>query len=352
MPSRSPAARSHAAAALLAAALLSGGGRVAAQPAPGEAVPAAPASGETRPAPPPSAVVELARVEDLYRATAFVDCVKEARRLLEPTNPEGVKRPTEVDRARTYLAACLVRSGDAAGGEREFDAGIRTALAENRAFPRPNSLVFSEEVVERYDAARRGLEAEIERRRRSALVAAEEQRAQQDRARDADRERNARLARLAAEESLVFRNRRWIAAVPFGVGQFQNRRPALGWTFLLSELAAMGVIVGGLTVELSIAGEVAQKGSQLERSSQLRAEQTWDRARSTWVIGTYSLAGLAALGIADAELRFVPEFRTVRERALPEDLRPTPGTRPRSPASTIELSPAPQGLGLGALVRF
>ena len=35
-----------------------------------------------------------------------------------------------------------------------------------------------------------------------------------------------------SEETVIHGNSRWLALVPFGVGQFQNRQTALGWTFL------------------------------------------------------------------------------------------------------------------------
>ncbi|HOU93742.1 MAG TPA: hypothetical protein PLU22_21980 [Polyangiaceae bacterium] len=348
---RPSALRIPSPAARLAVLLLTAAGAVGAQE------PAEREGDEAEAAPPaevapPSAVAELARVEDLYRATRFRDCVDEARRLLVPGNPEGVQRPTEIDRARTYLAACLVRSGDAAGGEGEFDRAIRAALAENRAFPRPNSLVFSAEVVERYDAARRRLEGELEARRRATLEAAEDQRAAREQEREAERDRQRRLLELAEQESVVVQNRRWVAAVPFGVGQFQNRRPALGYVFLVSELLALGVVVGGISAEISLASYASEHASSLDREERADVNLASQRVRDVWVAGFYSLAGLAALGIADAELRFVPEFRTVRTRPVPEELRP-PTAEPSGPRTHApRLTGAPGGLGLGLAVPF
>lgn len=301
---------------------------------------------------PPSAAAGLARVEDLYRATSFVDCVGEARRLLDPDEPAGVKRPTEIDRARTYLAACLIRSGDGAGGEREFAAAIRIALAENRAFPRPNSLVFSAAVVERYNAARRSLEAEIEAKRRAAVAAAEANRAVRDVAAEAAAQRRQKLLELAVQETVIVENRRWLAAMPFGVGQFQNRKPALGWTFLVSEMAALGVLVTGLTFDLALANRAVEEGSELTREEQRDLNMARKRARTAWVVALYGFSGLAAGGIAEAEANYVPSFTSVRNRPLPEGLLPPakpakPNARPR-----IELAPSAAGFGLGLAWQF
>ncbi len=351
MPPRPSALRIPSLAARLAVLLVTVAGAVGAQGS------AEDAGGEVEAAPPaepapPSAVAELARVEDLYRATRFGDCVDEARRLLDPGNPEGVQRPTEIDRARTYLAACLVRSGDAAGGEAAFDRAIRAALAENRAFPRPNSLVFSAEVVERYDAARRRLEAELESRRRATLEAAEHQRAAREQEREAERDRQRRLLELAEQESVVVQNRRWVAAVPFGVGQFQNRRPALGYVFLVSELLALGVVVGGISAEVSLANYAWEHAPSLDPEEREDVNVASQRVRDVWVAGFYSFAGLAALGIAEAELRFVPEFRSVRARPVPEELRPPAAESSRAGRLAPRLTGAPRGFGLGFAVAF
>lgn len=338
-------------AARLTALLLTVAGVVGAQEAAEDAAAATgePAAPEVAPL---SAVADLARVEDLYRATRFRDCVEEARRLLAAENPEGVRRPTEIDRARTYLAACQVRSGDAAGGEGEFERAIRAALAENRAFPRPNSLVFSAEVVERYDAARRRLEGELESRRRAALESAEDQRAEREEQREAERDRQRRLFELAGQEAVVVENRRWVAAVPFGVGQFQNRRSALGTVFLVTEVLALGVVVGGIAAEISLADYASEHESTLDSDEREEVNAAGQRARTAWVTGFYSLCGLAALGIADAELRFVPEFRTVRTRAVPAELRPPDAEPSRPSAWAPRLTGAPRGLGLGFALDF
>jgi len=348
---RPSAIRFPSPAARLTALLLTAAGVVGAQETTEDTAGAAPLP----PAPevaPPSAVAELARVEDLYRATRFRDCVEEARRLLSPDNPDGVRRPTEIDRARTYLAACQVRSGDPAGGEGEFERAMRAALADNRAFPRPNSLVFSAEVVERYDAARRKLEGELESRRRAALNAAEGQRAEREQQLEAERDRQRQLLELAGQESVVVENRRWVAAVPFGVGQFQNRRSALGSVFLVSEVLALGVVVGGIAAEISLADYASAHESSLDDDEREDVNVASRRARTAWVAGFYSLCGLAALGIADAQLRFVPEFRTVRVRAVPEELRPPDAEPSRPRAGAPRLTGAPRGFGLGFALDF
>ena len=47
--------------------------------------------------------------------------------------------------------------------------------------------------------------------------------------------RLAMLEKLASEETVTSGSSRWLALVPFGVGQFQNGQTALGWTFLATE---------------------------------------------------------------------------------------------------------------------
>lgn len=67
--------------------------------------------------------------------------------------------------------------------------------------------------------------------------------------------REQQLEKLAREESLVASNSRYIATIPFGVGQFQNGDEAVGALFLVSETLLLatattsGLILEHLTSE-------------------------------------------------------------------------------------------------------
>jgi hypothetical protein len=282
----------------------------------------------------------LERVKDLFGAASFADCVKEARRLLQPTSSEPPADVATQDKTRTYLAACLILDNDVAAGRSVFEEAIRAARNEHRRFPRPNTLVFPPPVVSTYDQVYGELEEEFQRAQDTAKQQAATEIKRIDEAKQAELERQARLIEFATQESVVIKNERWIAAVPFGVGQFQNRKPELGWLFLVSEALALGTTVVGITYELDL---YAQSQRSVDTH---RLNSTLDGVRLMWNTSAWVLVGLAVAGVAEAQLNFVPEFRETRRRELPPNLRPE--NSPKKPAARLRIEPA----GLGLVGRF
>jgi hypothetical protein len=128
------------------------------------------------------------------------------------------------------------------------------------------------------------------------------------------------LEKLASKELLIQKNSRAFAAIPFGVGQFQNRQPALGYTLLVSEALLGGLSVGAVVVQSKLATESA---SVIRRGDAVQE----DNIRAWGVVKTASFWAFAALavgGVAHAQLEFVPEFREERPRKLPPALSPKP----------------------------
>jgi hypothetical protein len=294
---------------------------------------------------PPSGGLE--RVKDLFGAASFADCVQEARRLLQPASSEPPADVATQDKTRTYLAACQILQNDVPAGRRAFEEAIRTARNEHRRFPRPNTLVFPPPVVSTYDQVYGELEEEFQRAQDSAQQQAATEIKRIDEAKQAELERQAKLIDFATEESVVIKNQRWLAAVPFGVGQFQNRKPGLGWLFLVSEALALGTTVVGITYELDL---YAQSQRSVDTD---RLNSTLGNVRLMWNISAWALVGLAAVGVAEAELNFVPEFRQTRRRELPPNLRPEAASKkPAARLSVEPFSPAAGGAGLGLVGRF
>jgi hypothetical protein len=178
----------------------------------------------------------------------------------------------------------------------------------------PDSLVFPPPVIERFLRVRQSLYDEIkqaeEARVEQARKASEEQAARER----AERARVLELERLAARETVIVRNRRGIAMVPFGVGQFQNGDEGLGWVFLTSEIALAATALTSLGMQSYLQVEAARLKNP-DNDSVLR---TW---HSLLVVSSYSLLGVAAAGIVQAQISFVPEVREERSRSLPDRLR-------------------------------
>lgn len=288
---------------LLAAALWAWAPRVAAQPAPPSAAPGrAQLSDEA----------EFLRAVSLYDAGKYEDCVSTFSGLLDPSSERTLRDSAIIERARVYYAACLI----GAGQPEAADAPLRDAIAANPQMRSPDPIVFPQAVIDRFVRVRDGMieqirRAEAERLRRAqAAQAAERERRQ----RELSRQR--RLELLASQETVIVPRSRALAAIPFGVGQFQNGDHILGWTLLTTELLLTGVVVGGIAVELHNYGKLDQPNlvfADIGDNAQL--------ARDIWTAGLYGLVGVAALGVLEAQLSFEPEVRYVRPRPLPPELR-------------------------------
>jgi hypothetical protein len=111
-------------------------------------------------------------------------------------------------------------------------------------------------------------------------------------------------------------NSRWLALVPFGVGQFQNRQMALGWTFLATESL---LVAGSVISQLVTIYNVNQMNGAIESGSST-AGGYHARAQDAYIATDLFTAGFALVaiaGIIHAEATFVPERVEVRARPLP-----------------------------------
>ena len=66
-------------------------------------------------------------------------------------------------------------------------------------------------------------------------------------------------------------------------------------------------------------------------------------------VSSYTLLGVALVGIAEAQLSFVPEFRSVRDRPLP---RPPESKMPAALKLEPDLAFAPGNVRFGLRGRF
>lgn len=241
----------------------------------------------------------------------YVEAEARYRAMLDPKTGT-LQSPALVTQARFDLGATLVMLDRKPEAFEEF----RLVLLANPQFD-PDPLAFSTVVLDAFTEARGKYREEIR--------AAAEKRAQEEKLRrerdEAERRRQkaylAALEKQAAEEKITERRSRWIALVPFGVGQFQNRQDELGVIFLASESAFIvgTVITWGIQLaNARTAQELAQRGSTQE------AAAYQDRANAA-AITNYVFAGsflvTALVGIVQAQVAFVPETVTVRQRPLP-----------------------------------
>jgi hypothetical protein len=115
-----------------------------------------------------------------------------------------------------------------------------------------------------------------------------------------------------ADETVVVRRSRLVAAIPFGVGQFQNGDDGLGVFFLTTESIALATATVSFIIHESIPSNPADPNKA--RSSEISARLF------NW-IGVGSFLALAIGGVVQAELGFVPQTIETRKRPLPKDAR-------------------------------
>ncbi len=245
--------------------------------------------------------LELEQAKNSYEAGRYEEGVERYRALLE-SETFSIDNPEELQRARAYYAACLIAVGDV----NEADRQLELVLRDHPAW-RPDPVIFPGRLVDRFTAVRLRLQAELEEK---ALA---ERRAQEE-ARQAQAEYIHSLELLAREEVVIERRSRFVATLPFGIGQFQNDQPVLGTTLLVGQ---------GISAGLSLASLFAYhaKAAEAARAPESERAAFNDDLRTLRLQTNVSLAvfaGLAVGGILHAHLTFEPEARTVRERPLPK----------------------------------
>lgn len=282
---------------------------------------------------------ELARVVSLYEAGKYGECADSLKRLLSGESAHPFHDFDVIESARIYHAACLIGSGQ----NQLADEPLRAAIRQNPQMKAPDSLVFPPQVIDRFLRVRETMfdvirKAEDERvKRAQELALQQEQRAKRERIRVAG------LERLAQEETVITPRTRWLALVPFGVGQFQNEDKPLGFVFLTSEILLAATTLTALGVETHLVLATSQVDKP-DPSNKARIDN-WNSALD---YSAYAWLGVSLLGILEAQLSFVPEQRQVQKRDLPPELRPQTSSLRLAPNA----APVPGGAVLGISGRF
>jgi len=305
----------------------------------------------TAPAPGPAAdagserlsdELELQRVVGLYDVGKYDECARELDKLLDPKGQRPLQRRQVKESARIYHAACLIGSGQF----ERADAPLRDAIRDNPQMDLPDALVFPRPVVERFLRVRQSMAEEIRKEEARRLEEARKRAAEEKLKQEAARLRLRQLESLAGRETVIDRNSRWIAVLPFGVGQFQNGDRGLGYVFLGTEVLALGTALVSLGVSTQISAQESEIESAGEESDAASRAQDWYMVGR---ISSWAFLGLAAIGITEAQLSFVPERRFIRKRPLPPP--PVPPGQGRLNA-TPSVSVSSNGVSFGISGRF
>ena len=247
--------------------------------------------------------------------------------------------PTERELGRVYYAACLLALGETAAADEQ----MRAALADNPLMESPDPVVFPSRVRDLFFRVKGDFLEEVGKAQAKQLEEAKQ--AAEAQARQAAQElaRIRRLEQLAARESLVHVNRRWLTFVPFGVGQFQNEDRSLGALLLTLQTGLLVATVAGVATELQIHSEAAG-GNGLRDAQGVNDALDTARTLTNWAGGALLLT--AAVGIVEANINFVPTQQAGERVREPLD------PKPASTTLSAGIIPLPGGLAASVSGRF
>jgi hypothetical protein len=239
-----------------------------------------------------------------------------------------------VERARALDAASLL----ALKREAEADRLIGAILRANPNYV-PSPASFPQEVIDRFNTVRVSLDAELRTIAEQRAKEAEAKRLAAQKAHDDEEAWLAELQKLAGKERWVETNSRWIALVPFGIGQFQNGDVRLGVTFAVGE-AALG---GTSLIALAIINSLARTNVNLPTASGAYPSISGLNANlnTATVVNQVSFTAWAALtlaGVVQAQVAFVPEKVTFHDRSVPPRPRAVPIAVPVSHGAVLGLA--------------
>ncbi len=285
--------------------------------------------------------VDVEKARAAYLARNYAEAEERLRALVDPKT--GLKDISLLSQARMYLAAVLLAQGKREPGAEAFEK----LILEDPAFE-PDPLSFPGDVINTFFDVRVQLQERIRQAAQNSARLEAEKRARAEEERRKQEAWLATVKQLASEEKITVHNRRVVALLPFGAGQFQNREPVLGWMFLVSESAlVLGTMI---TVPLFIYadGRKNGQGANLEGKAQLYKE----RADTIYTVNLSLVGAFAAVaitGIVQANLAYVPEISETKKRELPPQSRLVPIL---APVARSEGSVIPQGGILGVSGTF
>jgi hypothetical protein len=249
--------------------------------------------------------------------------------------PRAFKPRDLIERARAYHAASLV------GLDRNDEADLQIAeiLKKNLQFS-PDPAAFPQKVVDRFTVVRGRLRQELEAEQIKRAQQEREQRLAAERAKQAEEKWLAAVLKAASEERVVLKNSRFIAALPFGIGQYQNGNNSLGTAFLVSE-SLLGAVTLVTAATNSYYVTLAMDPAYAQDKETLLTNQLITARLNQIAFGAFGV--VAITGIIQAQIAFVPEIVTVRKQAVP----PRPTTTSLYVLPTFGLSKDTFGVMLG-----
>jgi hypothetical protein len=261
-----------------------------------------------------------------FDAGRYIDAHDRLSALLDPASPRcdagpspsghcSLTNPDLIEQARALDAASLL----ALQRPKEADDQIGAIFRANPSY-QPSAATFPPEVIDRFTLVRGALSAELrtilEQREKDAAM----KRLAAQQAHDKEEAWIAELQRLAALR--IEHNSRWIALVPFGIGQFQNGDVPLAVLFAAGEATLGGASLVSVAIINSLASINPNQRTASNQPPDLTALNT--RINTFTEVNRVTFAAWGALtlaGVIQAQVAFVPAKVTYHDRPIPA--RPT-----------------------------
>lgn len=260
---------------------------------------------------------DFEHAKEAYDRGHYEQAIERFDALVGGSQPRLRSKPLVIE-SRKYLAAAYLFVGKRDQATKQFER-----LLEEDPTYQLDPVAFPREVHALFASVRAHMQQERQKQEAEQHEQTQQQLAQR-RKLEEQKKRIADLERMARNEVVRHEHSRWIALIPFGVGQFQNGDRSLGIGLATTEglMAATSLTTfflhqNALNTPLSLLGGCAPDKQALCTKLQ-RRERTYRYLN--WA-STGLLAGLVVYGIVDAQLRFVPFTETTRKRPLPKDLQ-------------------------------
>jgi len=257
-----------------------------------------------------------------YDVGSYDEAVAQFAKLLDSNDASYLEDAKLRRLSRPLYAASLI----AIGRTEQADEVIAAILRDEPTF-RPEPGLFPQQVTDRFIAVRAKLRDELEVLARERMDRERQTQQAKQQVRAAEARRVAELERLAQEERVVESRSRWIAMVPFGVGQFHNGADGLGWFFAIGQGLAWAGSIASAAVAYDFAAVDCR--TYVDPTTGVPAdcgelESSFTVARTVNWVSFGSAIALALAGIIEAQVSFVPEIATTRKRELPPKIRVVP----------------------------
>jgi tetratricopeptide (TPR) repeat protein len=256
---------------------------------------------------------ELEKARASFLARNWTDAEERLRVLLDPKT--GLKERPLISQARMYLGASLLAQGRKDDAKEAFEK-----LVLDDPTYEPDPLSFPGDAINTFIDVRSSLLEQIKTASQNAARLAAERKAREEAEREAQRVWLEKVKEQASEEKITVRHSRIVACLPFGVGQFQNGQPLLGWIFLGTQVAALAG--SGITFGMyRYAREREDESLKAQTAYYQQLSAQWhQRANDIQLVNLGFIGAFVAIagaGVVQANVAFVSESAEKKKRDLP-----------------------------------